>query len=146
MIFAVFFRRFLPLNPIKLYSTQVLEERMKLKSVMNLLVDLILFVLIIPVMLTRHQIHEIAGYTFGILILVHLLLHAKQLFALVKTWLPDVKIRQAVVSGFCVLCIGLTIWSFTATGNEREKHGFPQRESQRIESSDERQLPADPTE
>jgi len=118
---------------------------MKLKSATNLLIDLILFVLIIPVMLTRHQIHEIAGYSFGILVLIHLLLHAKQLFALVKTWLPDLNVRQAVVSGFCVLCIGLTIWSLSATSNEREKRGFPQRGDQTIESSNERQIPSDPT-
>ena len=62
---------------------------MKIKSTVNLLVDLILFVLIIPTMLTRHQIHEIAGYSFGLFILIHLLLHGKQIFAMMKTWLPN---------------------------------------------------------
>jgi len=108
-----------------------------------LLVDLILFVLIIPTMLTRHQIHEIAGYSFGLFILIHLLLHGKQIFALVKTWLPNIKVRQALISVFCLLCIGLSVWSITASGGEREKHGFPPRDWQSIQSSE---IPVNPTE
>ncbi len=119
---------------------------MKIKSTVNLLVDIILFILIIPTMLTRHQIHEIAGYSFGLFILIHLLLHGKQIFAMMKTWLPNIKVRQAFVSVFCLLCIGLSIWSMTASGGEREKHGFPPRDRQSIQSSETSEMPADPTE
>jgi hypothetical protein len=97
---------------------------MKIKSQLNLFVDLVLFVILIPVFIARGNIHEVLGYLFGILLLVHLVLHAKQIFALIQARFPLPKIRSIAVSVFCILCIATTIWSLGQSKKGREGKGF----------------------
>lgn len=86
---------------------------MKIKSQLNLFIDLVLFLVLIPVYIGRGDIHKVLGYAFGIMLMVHLVLHAKQLFALVQARIPMPKIRTAFVSTFCILCVAATFFSLT---------------------------------
>ncbi|MDD4663654.1 MAG: hypothetical protein PHD83_03185 [Caldisericia bacterium] len=84
---------------------------MKQKSKVNLLIDLILICILFPVLFARGDVHHVLGQLFGILLIVHIILHGSQIFCLIRTWIPSIKIRIAFICVFCVVCIAFTVLS-----------------------------------
>lgn len=84
---------------------------MKQKSKVNLLIDLIMICILFPVLFARGDIHHVLGQLFGILLIVHLILHGNQIFCLIRNWIPSLKIRISLICVFCVVCIAFTVLS-----------------------------------
>ena len=97
---------------------------MKIKSQFNLFVDLIMFIILIPIFISRGNTHEVFGYLFGLLTLIHLVLHLKHIYALIKIRFPVSKIRQIAVSAICIICIVVTFWSINQSGNNHRERGL----------------------
>jgi hypothetical protein len=110
---------------------------MKFKSQLNLFVDLTLFLVLIPIFIARGEIHSELGYLFGLLIIVHLILHAKQIFALFQARFKNQKLRSVMISAFCILCILVTLFSLMLHGDkDREGRGFEGRQSTEFQRDD----------
>jgi hypothetical protein len=101
------------------------RNNMKIKSQFNLYVDLILFIILIPIFIARGSAHEVFGYLFGLFTLTHLILHWKQIYALIKIYIPVPRIRQVIVSVFCVFCIVISIWSINQGGKRHNEKRSP---------------------
>jgi len=100
---------------------------MKIKSQFNLFIDLIMFVILIPIFISRGNIHEVFGYLFGLLTLIHLVLHWKHIYGLIKVRFPVPKIRQFAVSVICIICIVTTFWSIGQSGKNHRERGLNNR-------------------
>jgi len=97
---------------------------MKRKSTANLILDLFMLVLYLPVMLVRGDIHHLLGQLFGIILFIHIILHWKQLYCLIKAWIPSPKVRIAIICLFCILCIGFTTVLMLHSDDERKNRGY----------------------
>jgi hypothetical protein len=86
---------------------------MRIKPKLNILIDAIMFLIIIPVFIIRgKEIHEVLAYLFGMLLVIHIILHWKQIELLVRNLIPNSKIRLTAIVIFCLLCIYLAFVSF----------------------------------
>jgi hypothetical protein len=102
---------------------------MKQKSKVNLLIDLVLIAILFPVLFARGDIHHVLGQLFGILLVIHIILHGNQIFCLIRAWIPSTKIRVAFICVFCIACLASTIFSvmhgdkdFDREKRERRSH------------------------
>lgn len=102
---------------------------MKIKSQINLWVDLSMFLSIIPVFITKGEVHKIFAYWLGIMIFTHLVLHAKQFYSLVQVRIPLPKIRTIFISTFSVLCISIVLFSMALGNKNQEGRQFRGRPS-----------------
>jgi hypothetical protein len=103
------------------------ENEMKLKSKWNLIIDLILFIILIPIFVSRGNLHELFGYLFGILTLTHVILHWKQIYSLIKICFPKPALRQIIVSTFCIICLITLFLSMNQSGRNHKERGFTNR-------------------
>lgn len=90
---------------------------MRIKPRLNILIDAIMFLIIIPIFIIRGEIHEALAYLFGMLLVIHIILHWKQIEVLVKNLIPNSKIRFTAIIVFCAICASLIFLSSQISNN-----------------------------
>lgn len=78
---------------------------MKLKSKFNLIIDVLMFLFLLPVFFGRGHFHEVFGWITGCLFIIHILLHWVQIKCLLSAWFPKKSIQILITTIFIVVSV-----------------------------------------
>jgi len=84
---------------------------------------MIMTLVIVGIFLVKGGTHETLGYTLGILVTVHVILHWKQIKIMYCQMLPDSTIQITVLVIFVLLLVSLFSWPGLTPQNERHGPG-----------------------
>ena len=97
----------------------------KSKNHINIILDMIMTLVIIGIFLVKGDTHESFGYTLGILVTIHVILHWKQIKIMYCQMLPDSISQITVLVIFVFLLVSIFSLPGLMPQNEQRGHGGP---------------------
>ena len=93
------------------------------KNNINIILDMIMTLVIVGIFLVKGSLHENFGYTLGILVTIHVILHWKQIKIMYCQLLPNSLTQITGLVVFTLLIVSLFTLPAMMPQNERPYHG-----------------------
>ncbi|MEN6462227.1 MAG: hypothetical protein ABFC94_12765 [Syntrophomonas sp.] len=80
---------------------------MKNKGKVNVILDIVMFLVMLSIFCVKGNLHETFAYTIGGLVIIHLVLHWEQFTAMYRKLIPEARYQRlvAVLAGVLVIAI-----------------------------------------
>lgn len=101
---------------------------MKNKGKINLILDLLMFLVMLAIFFVKGEFHETLAYTIGALLILHIVLHWKQFMAMYRKCIPESNIRNLVsflIAAAIIAIVTMPLYLNTEGAGRGEHHGPP---------------------
>ncbi len=101
---------------------------MKNKGKINVVLDLLIFLVMLAIFCVKGDLHETLAYTLGGLLILHIVLHWQQFKAMYRNLIPEAR-YQNLVAGLTVMAIiailTMPLYLTVDGPGDNDRHGPP---------------------
>lgn len=100
---------------------------MKNRGKINLILDLLMFLLMLAIFFVKGEFHETLAYTMGGLLILHIGLHWQQFTVMFRKFIPEMKVRYLVITLLAAAVVAILTMPLylNLEGEGREGHHEP---------------------